>query len=85
VPYCHLVVPDAEMAHFLARTKAGQPHGTVILPNLAGLPTSLPALMDAARSSGGDLTGWEWAGPGEGFCLDLADLVNSPPNRPPAA
>lgn len=85
VPYCHLVVCDAEMAHFLARSQAAQRHGTTVLPKLADLPAAPPALMEAAQTVGGDRTGWGWAGPGDRFCLDMADLIGIAPSRSPAA
>jgi len=52
--------------------------GTTIVPGLGGLPDLLSDLTREAATIPGDRTGWDWAGPGEGFCLDLpdpADLV----------
>jgi hypothetical protein len=85
VPYCHVVVPDREMAHLLARSQAGKRCDTRIAGRLDELPDMLPDLVSQARSAGGDLTGWDWAGPGEGFCLDMEELLNGLPSQPPAA
>ena len=76
VPYCHVVVPDREMAHLLARSQAGERCDTRIARRLDELPDILPDLVNHARSAGGDLTGWDWAGPGEGFCLDMEVLLD---------
>lgn len=75
VPYCHIVVPDKEMTDFLTRSHAGQRNGTQIVRELTDLPDLLPGLVDAAQPAGGDITGWDWAGPGEGLCLDINDLL----------
>lgn len=85
VPYCHVVVCDAEMAHFLARAKTGQRHGTAIVPKLADLPASLSPLMEVAQAPDGDQSGWEWASPGDAYCVDMADLIGSAPSQSPAA
>jgi len=84
VPYCHVVVPDREMAHLLTRSRAGERTGTRIVSRLDQLPGMLPDLASHARSAGGDLTGWGWAGPGEEFCLDMEELLKGLPSQPPA-
>lgn len=85
VPYCHVVVPDKEMADLLTRSDAGQRNGTQIVPRLTDLPDLLPDLIDAAQAAGGDVTGWDWAGPGGSFCLDMTELLADLPNQSPAA
>jgi hypothetical protein len=80
VPYCHVVVPDKEMAHLLARSRAGERTGTRITGRLDELPDMLPDLVSQARSAAGDLTGRDWAAPGEGFCLDMEELLNGLPS-----
>jgi hypothetical protein len=85
VPYCHVVVCDAEMAHFLARAKTGQRHGTAVVPKLPDLPIALAPLMEAAQVADGDGPGWEWASPGDDYCVDMADLIGSAPTQSPAA
>ncbi len=84
VPYCHVVVPDREMATLLARSHAAERHGTLILAGLAGVPAALHQLAEQARNAPGDRTGWDWAGPWDGYCLDWSELLGSAPN-PPAA
>ena len=76
VPYCHVVVPDSEMAHFLSRSGAGQRHGTTIITRLTGLPDALAELIHQARDAEGDRIGWDWSGPWDGFCLDLVGAEN---------
>ena len=85
VPYCQVVVPDKQMAHFLTTSHAGERNQTQIVRKLTDLPDLLPDLTSAARAAGGDMTGWDWAGRGDGFCLDMSDLLASQPNQPPAA
>jgi hypothetical protein len=85
VPYCHVVVPDKQMAHFLTTSRAGERNQTQIVRKLTDQPDLLPDLASAARAASGDVTGWDWAGPGDGFCLDMNDLLASRLNQPPAA
>jgi hypothetical protein len=85
VPYCHVVVPDREMASLLSRSRAAERHRTQIIAALLDLPDALPGLAQQARNAPGDRTGWDWAGPWDGYCLDWADLVNSATRQPPAA
>jgi hypothetical protein len=77
VPYCHVVVPDREMASLLSRSRAAKRHGTQAIPALRDLPGVLAGLTDQTRNAPGDRTGWDWAGPWDGYCLDWADLINS--------
>jgi hypothetical protein len=81
VPYCHVVVPDREMASLLARSHAAERHGTQIIAALSDLPDALPGLAGQARDAPGDRTGWDWAGPWDGYCLDSPDLTNSAPGQ----
>jgi hypothetical protein len=85
MPYCHVVVPDSEMADLLSRSDAGPRHGTEIITKLSALPGVLPELAGKAREAPGDQTGWDWAGPWDGYCLDWADLVDGVRRQPPAA
>ncbi|MET9617518.1 hypothetical protein [Kitasatospora indigofera] len=78
VPYCHVVMPDGEMADLMARSKAGQRNGTVVLRRLAHLPD---ALAELAKTVKHDLPDWELAGPGEPFCTDIADLIPGARNQ----
>ena len=85
MPYCHVVVPDSEMADLLSRSDAGSRHGTKIITKLSALPGVLPELAGKAQDATGDQTGWDWAGPWDGYCLDWADLVDGVRCQPPAA
>ncbi len=85
LPYCHVIVPDSEMANLLSRSQAGPRHGTEIIASLDDLPDTLPDLISKAQTVEGDRTGWDWAGPGDGFCLDWSELRSSLPGQPPAA
>ncbi len=85
VPYCHVVVPDREMASLLSRSRTAERHGTQIIAALPDLPDALPRLAEQARNAPGDRTGWDWAGPWDGYCLDWSDLVNSATGQSPAA
>jgi hypothetical protein len=85
VPYCHVVVPDKQMAHFLITSHAGERNQTQIVRKLTDLPGLLPDLTSAAQAASDDANGWDWAGLGDGFCLDMNDLLASRPNQPPAA
>jgi hypothetical protein len=85
VPYCHVVVPDREMASLLSRSRAAERHRTQIITALPDLPDALPGLAEQARNTPGDRTGWDWAGPWDGYCLDWNDLSKSAPSKPSAA
>ena len=85
MPYCHVVVPDSEMADLLSRSDAGSRHGTKIITKLSALPGVLPELAGKAQDATGDQTGWDLAGPWDGYCLDWADLVDGVRCQPPAA
>ncbi|MFJ6897493.1 hypothetical protein [Streptomyces hokutonensis] len=85
VPYCHVVVPDREMADLLSRSRAGQRHGTRILSRLRDLPDGLAALRSQVRSADDDVSGSDWVGPNEGFCTDDEELRATVPIHPPAA
>ncbi len=64
VPYCHVVVPDREMASLLSRSRAAERHGTQIIAALPDLPDALPDLAGQAQNAAGDRTGWDWPGRG---------------------
>jgi hypothetical protein len=83
VPYCH-VVPDREMADLLARSGTGPRYGTKIITALSDLPDALPELAEQAQNAPGDRTGWDWAGPWDGYCLDRDDLLKNAPSKPSA-
>jgi hypothetical protein len=85
VPYCHVVVPDREMADLLSRSRTGSRYGTKIITTLSELPDALPELAEQARNAPGDRTGWDWAGQWDGYCLDWDELIKSAPSRPSAA
>lgn len=85
VPYCHIVVPDREMASLLSRSRAAERYGAQIITALPDLPDVLSGLAEQARNAPGDRTGWDWAGPWDGYCLDLSDLASSATGQPPAA
>ena len=85
MPYCHVVVPDSEMADLLSRSGAGPRHGTKIITKLSALPGALPEPAGKARDAPGDQTGWDRAGPWDGYFLDWADLVDGVRRQPPAA
>ncbi|WP_217561735.1 hypothetical protein [Streptomyces sp. GbtcB6] len=84
VPYCHVVVPDREMADFLSRSRAGQRNGTRVLSRLRHLPDELAALRDRVRSDDVDTSGTDWVGPGERFCTDGQELRATMPSHPAA-
>jgi hypothetical protein len=85
VPYCHVVVPDREMADLLSRSRAGQRHGTRILSRMRDLPDKLAALQEQARFADDGAIGSDWVGPGESFCIDGEELRATAPGRLPAA
>ena len=74
IPYCHVVVPDSEMASLLSRSGTGPRYGTKIISRLSELPDVLAELTVPARNAPGDRTGWDWAGHWDGYCLDWNDL-----------
>lgn len=71
LPYCHAVLVDGMMTDFLGRSDVARYSGTRVLRRLTDLLDVLPALSAQAAILGGDPTGWDWAGPGEGFCMEL--------------
>jgi len=73
------------MASLLSRSGTGPRYGTKIITTLAALPGVLPELTEHARNIPGDQTGWDWAGPWDGYCLDWASLLQSVRDQPPAA
>jgi len=83
VPYCHVVVPDREMANLLSRSGTASRYGTKIITTLSGLPDALPELAEQARNAAGDRTGWDWAGQWDGYCLDWDELIKSARSSPP--
>ncbi|WP_371579562.1 hypothetical protein [Streptomyces sp. NBC_01314] len=83
VPYCHVVVPDREMADLLSRSRAGQRNGTRVLSRLRDLPGELTALRDQVPPAA-DAIGSDWVGPGEGFCTDGEELRATAPGHPAA-
>ena len=85
VPYCHVVVPDREMANLLSRSRSAERHRTQIITALPDLPDALPGLAKQARNAPGDRTGWDWACPWDGYCLDWNDLYKNAPSKPSAA
>jgi hypothetical protein len=85
VPYCHLVVPNREMANLLSRSGTGPRYGTKIITTLAELPVALPGMVEQAQDVSGDRTGWDWAGQWDGYCIDWNDLLKSAPRKPSAA
>ncbi|WP_217231548.1 hypothetical protein [Streptomyces anulatus] len=84
VPYCHVVVPDREMANLLSRSKAGPRCGTRIVTRLRDLPGELADLQ--ARMHTADRGPWDgdWIAPDEDFCTDIEDLRALAPRRPAA-
>lgn len=74
IPYCHVVVTDKDASALAQRTGAPQRLGSLVTSNLLGLPEHLQDLRAQARLVGGDPTGWDAVGPGDGYRLD----------RPPA-
>ncbi|QLJ02848.1 hypothetical protein HZZ00_18755 [Streptomyces sp. NEAU-sy36] len=75
VPYCHVVVPDREIADLMDRSKAGPRNGTHVLRGLRDLPDVLADLTTRARTSSGGLGSDGWVRDDEEFCMDLADLA----------
>jgi hypothetical protein len=84
VPYCHVVVPDREMANLLSRSKAGPRNGTRIVMRLRDLPAELADLQAQVHAAGGDPWDRDWIGPGEDFCTAIEDLRALAPHRPAA-
>ena len=71
LPYCHAILVDGMMTDFLGRSSIARYSGTRVLRRLTDLLDVLPDLSAQAAILGGDPTGWDWAGPGEGFCMEL--------------
>lgn len=80
IPYCHVVVADRDAVDLLRRTRAHDRSGTAVVSQLSELRSLLPDLRAAARSLGGDPTGWDGIGPGVGF-----QLMKPPALRPSSA
>ena len=78
VPYCPVVMADRDAAALLRRGGADERHGTTVISALDSLPELLVDLRTQAEGLGGDPTGWDEIGPGEGFSLD-----GPPPGRIP--
>jgi hypothetical protein len=72
VPYCHVVVPDREIADLMDRSKAGPRNGTHVLRGLRDLPDILADLT--AQAAHANWGGEDWVKDGEEFCMDLAGL-----------
>ena len=73
IPSCHIVVTDKDAADRVRRAAGGERHGRAVLSDLDGFVERLPDLVAGARKLGGDPTGWDAVGPGEGFMLTLRD------------
>lgn len=84
VPYCHVVVPDREMANLLSRSKAGLRSGTRIVTRLRDLPGELADLQAQVRTADGAPWDTDWIGPHEDFCTGMEDLRALAPRRPTA-
>jgi hypothetical protein len=80
IPYCHVVVPDGEMASLLSRSGTSARYGTRIISSLLELADVLPELTEHARNAPGDRTGWDWAGQWDGYCLDWNEIRESVPD-----
>ncbi|MCM8554262.1 hypothetical protein [Streptomyces sp. STCH 565 A] len=74
VPYCHVVVPDREIADLLGRSKAGPRNGTHVLRGLRGLPDLLADLARTAAGSPRRVSDEDWVRKGEEFCMTMEDL-----------
>ena len=70
VPYCDVVVADKEMAGFATQARIHEDYGTRIISRLSELPAELPSLIQRSADLGGDASGWDSLGPGEGFNVD---------------
>jgi hypothetical protein len=84
VPYCHVVVPDREMANLLSRSKAGPRTGTRIVTRLRDLPGELADLQARIHTADGGSWDADWVAPDEDFCTDMEDLRALAPRRPAA-
>lgn len=73
IPYCHVVVTDKDAADRVHRTAGGERHDTAVMSDLEELVEQLPDLVAEASTLGGDPTGWDAVGPGEGFMVTLPD------------
>ncbi|GCD48423.1 hypothetical protein [Streptomyces paromomycinus] len=74
VPYCHVVVPDREIADLLGRSKAGPRNGTHVLRGLRDLPDLLADLARTAATSHHRVSDEDWVRQGEEFCMTMEDL-----------
>ncbi|MGW2785933.1 hypothetical protein ACWC3X_32565 [Streptomyces populi] len=74
VPYCHVVVPDRDIADLMDRSKAGLRNGTSVLRGLHDLPDVLAGLTAQVHSPQDGLGDEDWIRDGEAFCTDLAGL-----------
>ncbi|MFD8296600.1 hypothetical protein ACFV13_10305 [Streptomyces bauhiniae] len=74
VPYCHVVVPDGEMADFLSRSKVQRRIGTRIIHKVPQLLDVLTDLTDEAVAADLDPEHGQLARPGEKICFEEADL-----------
>ncbi|MFE7037036.1 hypothetical protein ACFU9Y_42765 [Streptomyces sp. NPDC057621] len=79
VPYCHVVVPDSEMADLLSRSDTARRGGTRIVRRLQDLPDALAPLTASARAGGSAGVGAGWVDPGEAFCTDMQTLRATAP------
>lgn len=73
IPYCHAVVTDRDAADRVRRTGGDRRHNTNVICDLAQVVELLPDLVTAAAAIGGDPTGWDTVGPGNGFMATLPD------------
>ena len=58
------------MAGFATQARIHEDYGTRIISRLSELPAELPSLIQRSADLGGDASGWDWLGPGEGFNVD---------------
>ncbi|MBK3556084.1 hypothetical protein JHN55_05935 [Streptomyces sp. MBT56] len=83
VPYCHVVVPDREMANLLSRSHAGPRSGTRIVTRLRDLPGELAELQGRVSPADGGSEDADWVAPDEDFCTEIEDLHALAPRRSP--
>lgn len=76
-PYCHAVLPDRQIGNLLGRSKVEERNGTRVLRRMTDLLDILPEYMRKAELLGGDRTGWDWMGPGEGFASSLDGMPDA--------
>ncbi|MEU8777189.1 hypothetical protein [Streptomyces sp. NPDC048606] len=75
VPYCHVVVPDADMADLLSRSDAGQRSGTGIVKQLRDLPSELQTLRSRSDFEMTSTCVPDGYDPAAEFCTDM-DLLH---------